>query len=230
MNAIINSPLFGIFLTLAAFEVGVLLNKKFKYSLLNPLLIALILIVGFLYITGISYESYKVGGDYISILLGPATVVLAVPLYRQLVNLKKHWFPILMGIAIGSLTSISCVMISSKIIGLSETLMLSLLPKSITIPMGSVVSEQIGGIPSITIISIVITGITGAVTASVVCKFFHIKNKVAQGIAIGTASHALGTTRAMEIGETQGAMSSLSIGIAGVFTAVVAPLIINWII
>ena len=157
-------------------------------------------------------------------------MVLAVPLYRQLVNLKKHWFPILMGIAIGSLTSISCVMLSSKIIGLSETLMLSLLPKSITIPMGSVVSEQIGGIPSITIISIVITGITGAVTASVVCKFFHIKNKVAQGIAIGTASHALGTTRAMEIGETQGAMSSLSIGIAGVFTAVVAPLIINWII
>lgn len=228
MNTIINSPLFGIFLTLAAFEVGVALNKKFKYSILNPLLIGLILIVGFLTITGISYDSYKIGGDYISVMLGPATVVLAVPLYRQLGNLKKHWLPILTGIAIGSLTSIVCVVVSSKLVGLSETLMLSLVPKSITIPMGSVVSAQIGGIPSITIISIVITGITGAVTASVVCKFFHIKHKVAQGIAIGTASHALGTTRAMEIGETQGAMSSLAIGIAGIFTAVVAPLLLQW--
>lgn len=229
MNTIINSPLFGIFLTLAAFEAGVALNKKFKKSILNPLLIGLILIVGFLMITGISYDSYKIGGDYISILLGPATVVLAVPLYRQLGNLKKHWLPILAGIAVGSLTSICCVVAASKLVGLSETLMLSLVPKSITIPMGSVVSEQIGGIPSITIISIVITGITGAVTASVVCKFFHIKHKVAQGIAIGTASHALGTTRAMEIGETQGAMSSLAIGIAGIFTAVVAPLLLQLI-
>ncbi|MCQ2122811.1 MAG: LrgB family protein [Fibrobacter sp.] len=227
MNTIINSPLFGIFLTLAAFEVGVALNKKFKYSILNPLLIGLILIVGFLMITGISYDSYKIGGDYVSIMLGPATVVLAVPLYRQLGNLKKHWLPILTGIAVGSLTSIFCVVAASKLVGLSETLMLSLVPKSITIPMGSVVSEQIGGIPSITIISIVITGITGAVTASVVCKFFRIKHKVAQGIAIGTASHALGTTRAMEIGETQGAMSSLAIGIAGIFTAVVAPILLQ---
>jgi len=229
MNAIINSPLFGIFLTLTAFEVGVFLNKKFKYSILNPLLIGLILVVGFLTITGISYDSYKIGGDYISVMLGPATVVLAVPLYRQLGNLKKHWFAILAGIAIGSLTSIICVVVSSKLIGLSTSLMLSLVPKSITIPMGSVVSAQIGGIPSITIISIVITGITGAVTASVVCKFFRIKHKVAQGIAIGTASHALGTTRAMEIGETQGAMSSLAIGIAGIFTAVVAPLLLQLI-
>ena len=229
MNAIINSPLFGIFLTLSAFEVGVAISKKFKNSLLNPLLIALILIVGFLTITGIGYDSYKIGGDYISVLLGPATVVLAVPLYRQLSNLKKHWFPILTGIAVGSLTSIVCVVFFSKLAGLSKSLLLSLVPKSITIPMGSVVSEQIGGIPSITIISIVITGITGAVTASVICKFFHIKNKVAQGIAIGTASHALGTNRAMEIGETQGAMSSLAIGVAGIFTAVVAPLLLQWV-
>ncbi|MCF0223380.1 MAG: LrgB family protein [Fibrobacter sp.] len=226
MNAITQSPLFGIFLTLAAFEAGVFLNKKFKYTFLNPLLIGLVLIVGFLMITGVKYECYKVGGDYISVLLGPATVVLAVPLYRQLGNLKKHWFAIFTGIAVGSLTSIICVIISSKLLGISETLILSLIPKSITIPMGSVVSEQIGGIPSITIISIVVTGITGAVTASAVCRFFRIRHKVAQGIAIGTASHALGTTRAMEIGETQGAMSSLAIGIAGVFTAIVAPLIL----
>jgi predicted murein hydrolase (TIGR00659 family) len=226
MNAIINSPLFGILLTLVAFEIGVLISQKFKYSFLNPLLIANILIVGFLLITGISLESYNVGGDYISVMLSPATVVLAVPLYRQIQKLKQFWKPILAGIFAGSLTSIGCVIFFSKILGLSSTLMLSILPKSVTIPMGSVISAQIGGIPSVTIIAITVTGITGAVAAPAVCNFFRIKHKVAQGIAIGTASHALGTTRAMEMGEVQGAMSSLSIGIAGLFTAIVAPVII----
>lgn len=220
-------PLFGILLSLIAFEIGVALHKKWRYSLVNPLLIANILIIGFLCITGISYDTYKVGGDYISFFLGPVTVVLAVPLYKQIQNLKKYWVSILTGICVGSLTSIFCVIATSKIFGLSETLMLSLLPKSITIPMGSVVSEQIGGIPSVTIIAITITGITGAVTSPIVCKFFRIKNPVAQGVATGTASHALGTSRALEMGEVQGAMSSLSIGIAGVFTAIVAPIILN---
>jgi predicted murein hydrolase (TIGR00659 family) len=225
MNAIINSPLFGIFLTLVAFEAGVFVSKKFKYSFLNPLLIGNILIVGFLLITGISLESYNVGGDYISVMLSPATVVLAIPLYRQISKLRQFWKPILAGIFAGSLTSIACVILFSKLLGLSNTLMLSLLPKSVTIPMGSVISSQIGGIPSVTIIAITVTGITGAVAAPAVCRFCHIKHKVAQGIAIGTASHALGTTRAMEMGEVQGAMSSLAIGIAGLFTAVVAPLL-----
>lgn len=229
MNAIINSPLFGILLTLVTFEIGVTISKKFKYSFLNPLLIANILIVGFLLITGISLESYNVGGDYISVMLSPATVVLAVPLYRQISKLKQFWKPILAGIFAGSLTSLACVIVVSKLVGLSETLMLSLLPKSITIPMGSVVSAQIGGIPPVTIIAITITGITGAVAAPAVCRFCRIKHKVAQGIAIGTASHALGTTRAMEMGEVQGAMSSLSIGVAGLFTAIVTPITISLI-
>jgi predicted murein hydrolase (TIGR00659 family) len=229
MNAIINSPLFGILLSLVAFEIGVTISKKFKYSFLNPLLIANILIVGFLLTTGISLESYNVGGDYISVMLSPATVVLAVPIYRQISKLKQFWKPILAGIFAGSLTSLACVIVASKLIGLSDTLMLSLLPKSITIPMGSVVSAQIGGIPPVTIIAITITGITGAVAAPAVCRFCRIKHKVAQGIAIGTASHALGTTKAMEMGEVQGAMSSLSIGVAGLFTAIVTPIIISLI-
>ena len=229
MSAIINSPLFGILLTLVAFEIGVTISKKWKYSFLNPLLIANVLIVGFLLLTGISLESYNVGGDYISVMLSPATVVLAVPLYKQISKLKQFWKPILAGIFAGSLTSIACVIVVSKLIGLSETLMLSLLPKSITIPMGSVVSAQIGGLPPVTIIAITITGITGAVAAPAVCRFCRIKHKVAQGIAIGTASHALGTTKAMEMGEVQGAMSSLSIGIAGLFTAIVAPIILSLI-
>ena len=225
MNAIINSPLFGILLTLVAFEIGVLISQKFKYSFLNPLLIGNVLIVGFLLITGVSLESYNVGGDYISVMLSPATVVLAVPLYRQIQKLQQFWKPILAGIFAGSITAMTCVIVAGKLLGLGKVLTLSLLPKSVTIPMGSVISEQIGGIPSVTIIAITVTGITGAVTAPAVCKFCRIKHKVAQGIAIGTASHALGTTKAMEMGEVQGAMSGLAIGIAGLFTAVVAPVL-----
>lgn len=221
-----STPLFGILLTLIAFECGVAIHKKFSHTLVNPLLIANVLIIGFLCATGISYDTYKVGGDYISFFLGPVTVVLAVPLYKQIQHLKKHWFPILIGICIGSLTSILCVIATSKLFHLSETLMLSIVPKSITIPMGSVVSEQIGGIPSITIIAITVTGITGAVTAPIVCKYCRIKDPVAQGVGIGTASHALGTSTAMTMGEIQGAMSSLSIGVAGVFTAFVAPILL----
>jgi len=219
--------MFGIILTIIAFEIGVTIRNKWRNPLLNPILIATILIIGFLTITGISYDTYKVGGDYISFFLGPVTVLLAVPLYRHIQALKNAWLPILAGIVVGSTVSIVCVIACAKIFGISKTLMLSLIPKSITIPMGSVVSEQIGGIPSITIVSIVITGITGAVTAPLVCRFFRIKNPVAQGVAIGTSSHALGTTKAMEIGEVQGAMSSLSIGVAGVVTVFITPVLLR---
>lgn len=219
--------MFGIILTIIAFELGVFINNKWRNPLLNPILIATILIIGFLSITGIKYETYKVGGDYISFFLGPVTVLLAVPLYKHIQALKKSWLPILAGIFVGSAVSIICVIACAKIFGISKTLMLSLIPKSITIPMGSVVSEQIGGLPSITIVAIVITGITGAVTAPLVCRFFRIKNPVAQGVAIGTSSHALGTTKAMEIGEVQGAMSSLSIGVAGVITVFVTPVLLK---
>lgn len=220
--------MFGIILTIIAFEIGVTIRNKWRNPLLNPILIATILIIGFLTITGISYDTYKVGGDYISFFLGPVTVLLAVPLYRHIQALKNAWLPILAGIVVGSTVSIVCVIACAKIFGISKTLMLSLIPKSITIPMGSVVSEQIGGIPSITIVSIVITGITGAVTAPLVCRFFRIKNSVAQGVAIGTSSHALGTTKAMEIGEVQGAMSSLSIGVAGVVTVFITPVLLKF--
>ena len=224
-----STPLFGILLTLIAFECGVAIHKKFSHTLVNPLLIANVLIIGFLCATGISYDTYKVGGDYISFFLGPVTVVLAVPLYKQIQHLKKHWFPILTGICVGSLTSILCVIATSKLFHLSETLMLSIVPKSITIPMGSVVSEQIGGIPSITIIAITVTGITGAVTAPIVCKYCRIKDPVAQGVGIGTASHALGTSTAMTMGEIQGAMSSLSIVVSGLLTVLGAMIFSNFI-
>ena len=219
--------MFGIILTLIAFEIGVFIRNKWRNPLLNPILIATVLIIGFLTVTGIDYDTYKAGGDYISFFLGPVTVILAVPLYRHIQAFKSHWFPILAGITVGCITSITCVIACGKIFSWSKTLMLSILPKSITIPMGSVVSEQIGGIPSVTIVAIVITGITGAVTAPLVCRFFRIKNPIAQGVAIGTSSHALGTTKAMEIGEVHGAMSSLSIGVAGVITVFITPVLLK---
>ena len=222
-----QTPLFGILLSLVAFEIGVFLNRKTKISLVQPILIALIFILIFLSITGISYENYKIGGDYISLFLSPVTVILAVPLYKQLQHLKKHLWQILIGISVGSLTSLLSILFFAKLFEIQDIITLSIAPKSITIPMGIEVSKQIGGIPSITILSIVITGITGAVSAPIVCRICKIKEPIAQGTATGTASHALGTTQAFEMGEIQGAMSSLSIGLTGIITAISAPMIIS---
>lgn len=229
MNELINTPLFGILISLLAFEFGVFISKKFKWSIFNPLLIANVLVIGFLLITGISLESYNLGGNYISFFLSPATAVLAVPLYKQLPNLKKNIIPIITGITAGCLASVTFIIIFAKLIHLNQTLWISLVPKSITTPMGIELSKEIGGIPAITVIAIVVTGITGAIVAPIVCKLFHIKDSIAQGLAIGTASHALGTARAMEMGEIQGAMSSLAIGVAGIITAILAPLILRFI-
>ena len=227
MTSLLNTPLFGILLSLAAFETGVALNRRFRLSVLNPLLVANVLVIAFLLITGISLDSYNIGGDYISFFLSPATVVLAVPLYRQLPNLKKNIIPILAGITVGCLVSIACVIAFAAIAHISEPLWVSLVPKSITTPMGIELSKEIGGIPAVTVIAIVVTGITGAIVAPFVCRVFRIKDEIAQGLAIGTSSHAVGTARAMEMGEIQGAMSSLAIGVTGIITAVIAPFLVH---
>lgn len=226
MSEFINTPLFGILLSIIAFEIGVWINKKTKISLLNPMLIGIVLVIGFLMVCNIKYESYKLGGDYISFFLAPATVALAVPLYKQLDKLKANWLPILVGIFVGSVSSIISVIVLAKFAGISQNVLVSITPKSITIPMGIEVSRLLGGLPAITVASIMITGITGAIISPIVCKLCHITDPVAQGVATGTASHAVGTSRMMEIGEIQGAMSSLSIGVAGVITAVLAPILV----
>lgn len=226
MSEFINTPLFGILLSIIAFEIGVWINKKTKISLLNPMLIGIVLVIGFLLVCNVKYESYKLGGDYISFFLAPATVALAVPLYKQLDKLKANWLPILVGIFVGSVSSIISVIVLAKFAGISQNVLVSITPKSITIPMGIEVSRLLGGLPAITVASIMITGITGAIISPIVCKLCHITDPVAQGVATGTASHAVGTSRMMELGEIQGAMSSLSIGIAGIVTAITAPIIV----
>ncbi|MGE5458046.1 MAG: LrgB family protein, partial [Methanococcaceae archaeon] len=209
-----------------AFQVGTLLYKKTRLSILNPLLVASVLVMVFLLYFGIDFETYNLGGDYISFFLGPATVVLAVPLYKKIRLLKSNALPILAGISAGCIAGISSILTLSILIGLDEVISKSLAPKSVTTPIGIEISKQIGGLPAITVAAIVITGITGAVLGPFICRRFRIKDKVAVGVAIGTASHALGTTRAIELGETEGAMSGLAIGIAGLVTVFLVPLLL----
>ncbi|SHG92012.1 LrgB family protein [Tepidibacter thalassicus] len=227
MIDLINTPLFGILISIIAFEFGIFINKKTKLAIFNPLLISILTIIIFLLKFNINLSVYNKGANFISFFLSPATVILAVPLYKQLNILKSNLIPILIGISIGCITAIISVSFLIKLFNISNDIGLSLIPKSITTPIGIEVSRQIGGIPSITVVAIIITGILGAIIAPVVCKIFKIKNKIAVGIAIGTSSHALGTTKAMEIGEIEGAMSSLSIGIAGLITVFLAPALIK---
>lgn len=228
MKTVINNSLFGILLCLLSFEIGLYIQKKVKSPLLNPLLIAILLIIAFLSLTGISYDSFNIGGEFINMLLGPATVVLAVPLYKQLQLLKKHFLPIFLGIFIGSLVGMTSIIVLSKFLGLSTELTASLIPKSVTTAIGIEVSASMGGISSITVAAIIITGIIGAISGPLICRIFNIKSEIAVGVAMGTASHAMGTTKALEMGEIQGAMSSLSIGIAGIITVFLAPILISF--
>ena len=227
LNVLTDNVLFGVVLSLAAFEIGLFINRKTKIAILNPLLIAIALVIGFLTAFNIDFDTYNNGGKFINMFLGPSTVVLAVPLYKQIDLLKKNSKAILAGVFLGSFIGICSIIGISYLLGLDTTLIKSLIPKSVTTPIGISISSQIGGITAVTVLAIIITGVMGAVFGPAVCKLFKIEDSIAVGIAIGTASHAVGTTKALELGEIEGAMSSLSIGVAGIMTVVLAPLILN---
>jgi predicted murein hydrolase (TIGR00659 family) len=215
---------FGTVITLLAYEIGVVAKRKLKVAIVNPLLIAVILVISFLVVFHVDYETYENGAKYISYFLTPATVSLAIPLYRRLELLKKYPKAIFVGIASGVLTAMVSIFLMSLAFGLTHTQYVTLLPKSITTAIGMGVSEELGGIPTITVCVIILTGILGNVIAEGVCRLFGIREPLAKGLAIGTASHAIGTAKAMELGEVEGAMSSLAIAVAGLVTAVAAPL------
>lgn len=220
----LNNEIFGLLLTISIYYLSIKLSNKLKNPLVNPLLLTTIIIIAIMAIFKIPLEYYDLGGNYIKFFLGPATIVLALPLFKQLHLLKKHLFPILVGVLIGSLTSLFSVLILSKLLHLDFKILVSLLPKSITTPIGISISETYGGIISLTITAIVITGMTGSLAAPFVIKFANIKNDISKGIAIGTASHAVGTSKAIEMGETIGAMSGLAIALTGTITALIMPL------
>jgi len=215
---IASSAYFGVFVSLAAYFMGMALRKKIRLSIFNPLLFSIILVIALLEILKIDYAAYNQSAKLLSSLLTPATICLAVPLYEQLSLLKKHKKAILLGVLSGVITSLVCVLALSLLFGLDHASYVTLLPKSITTAIGMGVSEELGGYVSITVAVILLTGILGNIIAQSFCRIFGITEPVARGVAIGTSSHAIGTTRAMELGEIEGAMSSLSIVIAGVLT------------
>lgn len=221
-NIVLNSATIGVVISLLAYQLGVLLKNKTKQAIFNPLLISIALVIIILLIFNIDYDSYNQSAKYLSYLLTPATVSLAIPLYQQLELLKKNWIAVIIGITSGVLTSLVCVLLLSMAFGLTHAEYITLLPKSITTAIGMGISEELGGYPTITVAVIIVTGIFGNIVAEGFCKLFRIKHPISRGLAIGTSSHAMGTTKAMELGKIEGAMSSLSIVVAGLMTVVLA--------
>lgn len=222
-DTLTSTALFSIVLTLGAYEFGLWLQKKLKSPICNPILVAVILVIAVLGVTGISAKDYQAGCGTFSWLLTPATVCLAVPLYEQVKVLKKNLPAILLGALAGTLVSLGCVALLCQVFLLEDAMVATLLPKSITTAMGIAISEQLGGIPAVTTAVIIITGILGNIFGSSLCKLFKIEGEVAQGVAFGTASHVVGTSRASEISELTGAVSSLSLVVAGILTAILCP-------
>ncbi len=218
----VNSLFFGVLVSLLGYESGIFLKKKTGLSVMNPLLISIVFVIAVLYLFHVDYEVYRTGGQYLSYLLTPATVCLAVPLYKQIHLLKKYGAAIVLSVLTGTLTSLAGVLILSVLFRLEHSMYVTLLPKSITTAIGMGMSEELGGIVNITVAVIVVTGVLGNVIGEGVLKLFHIENKIAKGLALGTSAHAIGTSKAMELGEIEGAMSSLAIVTAGLFTVIFA--------
>ena len=221
-DVILTSPFFGLTLTAAAWCAGCWLQKKTGLLLCNPLLIAVALVIGVLALLRIPYAASSVGGDFIKLMLGPVTAVLALNIYNQRAILRENFLPVLAGCMVGSLTSVGSILALCKVLRVEEALTASLLPKSVTTAIAMGIAESRGGVAGIAAAAVMVAGLTGAVLAPLFARLFHITEPVAEGLAIGACSHALGTTRAMEIGPVQGAMSSMSICICGILTSILA--------
>lgn len=213
-----TSAFAGVTISLLSYMLGIWLKKKFKSGIFNPLLVSVIATILVLVVCHVDYESYNAGAKYLSWFLTPATVCLAIPLYEQLELLKANWKAVVAGIVSGVFTSLVVVFLMALLFQLEHQEYVTLLPKSITTAIGMGVSEELGGHVTITVAVIVVTGVLGNILAEAVCKIFKIHEPIAKGIAIGSSSHAIGTAKAMEMGDVEGAMSSLSITVAGILT------------
>ena len=222
LDFLTEATFFGAAASIAFYELGLLIKKKCKLAIFNPLLISIVFTVLLLICCQINYDKYYEGAKYISYFLTPATVCLAIPLYEQFELLKKNVKAIMAGILAGVISSVLTVLVVSIMFGFTHEEYVTFLPKSITTAIGMGVSEQLGGYVSITVAVIIMTGVFGNVIGESVCRIFKITEPIAKGVALGSASHAIGTARAMEMGEVEGAMSSLSIAVSGLITVVVA--------
>lgn len=224
-----NSVFFGVFISILTYEMGSFLKRKWKLGILNPLLISVAAVMLLLTFLKVDYDAYYEGAKYLSYLLTPATVCLAVPLYEKIRLLRDNFKAIAGGVLSGVLTSLVTVLVFALLFGFSHEQYVTLLPKSITTAIGMGVSEELGGIVTITVAVIIITGILGNILAEAVLKLFRIEEPVAKGIAIGCSAHAIGTAKAMEMGDVEGAMSSLSIAVAGLLTVIGASVFGNFL-
>ena len=228
MNSFFQESLFaGVTISLLAYLAGTLLKKKFKLGFLNPLLISIIITIIVLVVSGVDYDTYNAGAQYLSWFLTPATVCLAIPLYEQWELLKHHWRSVFLGILAGVFTSMGTVCVLAWLMGLSHEEYVTLLPKSITTAIGMGLSEELGGYVTITVAVIVVTGVLGNIMGEVICKIFRITDPIAKGLAFGASSHAIGTAKAMEIGEIEGAMSSLAIAVTGLLTVLFSSIFVG---
>jgi len=224
------TPLLGLTATLGAYAVGVwLFERTGRRAIVNPVLIAVTLITGLLLVTGTSYTTYFEGAQFVHFLLGPATVALAVPLYRQWAVLKRAWAAVAAALVTGSLMAALSAVAIARLLGGSDQVVRSLAPKSVTTPIAMGIAERIGGLPSLTAVLVVLTGVVGAVIGGWVLDRAGVRDPAARGLALGVASHGIGTVRAMQEGETQGAFAGLAIGLTGLVTAIALPLLALWI-
>ncbi|MCI5905699.1 MAG: LrgB family protein [Oscillospiraceae bacterium] len=222
-----NSVFFGVILSSASYILGLQLKKKFKSAVFNPLLISIAVTIAVLLLMKIDYSSYYESAKYLSWFLTPATVCLAVPLYEQFEMLKKNWLAVVLGIGSGVLTSMGTILALALLCSFGHKEYVTFLPKSITTAIGMGASEELGGYVAITVTVIIITGVLGNIFGELVFKLLKIKEPVAKGIALGSSAHVLGTVKAMELGEVEGAMSSLSVVTAGILTVIAAPIFAN---
>ena len=223
------SPLLGLTLTLVAYQAAfALFRRSGGHPLANPVLIAVTLLVGFLMLTGTAYETYFAGAQFVHFLLGPATVALALPLYAQFRKVRAMARPVALGLIAGSLTAIVSAIAVARLLGASLPTQLSLAPKSVTTPIAMGIAERIGGIPSLTAVMVIVTGILGAVGGRYVFDALRIHDPAIRGFAMGIASHGIGTARAFQVSEQSGAFAALAMGLNGALTALLLPLLVGW--
>lgn len=225
MSKLFESSVYaGVAISLVAYVIGSWANRKTKLAIVNPILIAIALTIVVLSVAHVDYETYNQGAKYLSWFMTPATVCLAIPLYEQWLVLKKNWKAVLIGILTGVVTSLTTVLLLCRIMGANHKQYVTLLPKSVTTPIGMGISEELEGYVTITVAVIVVTGIIGNVMGEFILKIFKVTEPISKGLAYGTASHVLGTAKAMEVGEVEGSMSSLSIVVSGILTVALSML------
>lgn len=222
MTELAQSPFFGIALTVGAYWVGVQVQKRTGLVICNSMIVSVALIIAVLTALGIPYEAYYEGGSLINLFLGPATTCLAVSIYAKRDLLRRYWLPVLVGCLTGVAVSVGSILAMCRLFGLDAAMTASLLPKSVTTPIATAISQGQGGITAVTVAAVCFTGIMGNLCAPLLMKLFRVKDPVAAGLAIGACSHAVGTAKALELGETEGAMSGLAIGLCGIITTIFA--------